>query len=87
MPPPPFAILRSERLTMGYALYRKDRVLWAAGTHEYRPMGVATIAITDLFRPRDFKPAIKAPSEKEAEFVGFFASIVDLNDYLQRERG
>ena len=30
---------------MGYALYRKDRILWAAGTHEYRPMGVAAIAV------------------------------------------
>jgi hypothetical protein len=72
---------------MGYALYRKDRILWAAGTHEYRPMGVAAIAVTDLFRPRDFRPAIKAPSEKEADFLGFFASIVDLNDFLLRERG
>jgi len=72
---------------MGYALYRKDKVLWAAGTHEYKPMGVAAIAATDLFRPRDFKPAIQAPREKEAEFLGFFASIVDLNDYLMRQRG
>jgi hypothetical protein len=72
---------------MGYALYRKDRILWAAGTHEYRPMGVAAIAATDLFRPRDFKPAIKAPAETEAEFLGFFASIVDLNHFLMRGRG
>jgi len=50
-------------------------------------MGVAAIAVTDLFRPRDFKPAIKAPAEKEAEFLGFFASIVDLNDFLMRQRG
>ena len=54
---------------MGYALYRKDRILWAAGTHEYRPMGVAAIAVTDLFRPRDFKPSIKPPDEKIAEFL------------------
>ena len=72
---------------MGYALYRKDKILWAAGTHEYRPMGAAAIAATDLFRPGDFTPAIKAPQEKEAEFLGFFASIVDLNDYLTRQRG
>ena len=72
---------------MGYALYRKDRILWAAGTHEYKPMGVAAIAATDLFRPRDFKAAIKAPAENEAEFLGFFASIVDLNDFLMRGRG
>jgi len=71
---------------MGYALYRKDRVLWAAGTHEYRPMGAAAIAITDLFRPRDFTPHIRAPRESEAEFVGFFASIVDLNDFLLKTR-
>ncbi|HEY3840155.1 MAG TPA: hypothetical protein VGL72_26465 [Bryobacteraceae bacterium] len=72
---------------MGYALYRKDRILWAAGTHEYKPMGVAAIAATDLFRPRDFRPTTKAPREREAEFLGFFASIVDLNDFLMRERG
>jgi hypothetical protein len=72
---------------MGYALYRKDRILWAAGTHEYRPMGTAAIAATDLFRPRDFKPAIKAPAENEAEFLGFFASIPDLNHFLMRRRG
>jgi hypothetical protein len=72
---------------MGYALYRKDKILLAAGTHEYRPMGVAAIAVTDLFRPRDFKPAILAPRDKETEFLGFFASIVDLNDYLTRIRG
>ena len=72
---------------MGYVLYRTDRILWAAGTHEYRPMGVAAIAVTDLFRPRDFKPALKAPPEKEADFLGFFASIVDLNHFLMRQRG
>ncbi len=71
---------------MGFALYRKDFVLWAAGTHEYRPMGVAAIAVTDLFRPKDFHPAMKAPPEKEVEFVGFFASIVDLNYYLTQQR-
>ena len=71
---------------MGYELYRKDGVLWAAGTHEYRPMGAAAISITDLFRPRDFKPSIKPPRAKEAEFLGFFASIVDLDDYLMRRR-
>jgi hypothetical protein len=72
---------------MGYALYRKDKILWAAGTHEYRPMGVAAIAATDLFRPRDFTPRISPPAETQAEFLGFFASIVDLNDFLQRIRG
>jgi hypothetical protein len=71
---------------MGFALYRKDLVLWAAGTHEYRPMGAAAIAASDLFRQRDFKPANVAPLETEAEFLGFFASIVDLNDYLLRRR-
>jgi len=71
---------------MGYALFRKDGVVWAAGTHEYRPMGVAAISVTDLFRPGDFSPRIPVPRERDADFVGFFASIVDLNDYLQRQR-
>lgn len=71
---------------MGFALYRKDLVLWAAGTHEYRPMGVAAIAATDLFRPRDFRAANRVPRQNEAAFLGFFASIPDMNDYLTRLR-
>jgi hypothetical protein len=71
---------------MGFALYQKDLVYWAAGTHEYRPMGVAAIAATDLFRPRDFRGILNPSLETEAEFVGFFASIVDVNDFLLRKR-
>jgi hypothetical protein len=30
---------------MGFALWMEDEVAWAQGTHEYRPMGSAAMAI------------------------------------------
>ena len=39
---------------MGFALWLIDRQAFAAGTHEYQPMGTAVIAATQLFRARDF---------------------------------
>ena len=40
---------------MGFAVWidAEAHVAWAQGTHEYRPMGTAVIALTDLFRQRD----------------------------------
>ena len=70
---------------MGFALWTADGLAWARGTHEYKPMGVAVISATDLFRPRDFDPARQAP-DGEAGYVGLFASLVDLNDWLERRR-
>ena len=72
---------------MGYALYRKDRILWAAGTHEYRPMGAAVIAVTDQFRRRDFSHLRRRPKELDSDFVGFFGSLEDLNARLRTESG
>lgn len=66
---------------MGFALWTADGLAWAQGTHEYKPMGVAVISATDLFRPRDFDPRRQAP-EAESGYVGLFASLVDLNDWL-----
>jgi hypothetical protein len=48
-------------------------------------MGVAVISATDLFRARDFDPRRGAP-ETEAGYIGLFASLVDLNDWLERAR-
>jgi len=48
-------------------------------------MGAAVISTTDLFRQRDFHPARRVP-EKSSVYVGLFASIVDLNDWLAQQR-
>jgi len=42
---------------MGFALWTDHDTAWAAGTHEYRPMGVAVIAGSNLFTARDFRAA------------------------------
>jgi hypothetical protein len=74
---------------MGFALWVERETAWAEGTHEYRPMGTAVISVTDLFRARDFDARRPLRKERDRDFAGFFASLVDLNDYLQgirRER-
>jgi len=43
---------------MGFALYHKDLVYWAAGTHEYRPMGAAAIAAFLAWERRAPEPMI-----------------------------
>jgi hypothetical protein len=70
---------------VGFALWTNSGLAWAQGTHEYKPMGVAVISATDLFRQRDFRPSRRAP-ENAATYVGLFASIVDLNDWLEKQR-
>jgi hypothetical protein len=70
---------------MGFALWidQEDRVAWAQGTHEYRPMGTAAVAITDQFRHRDFSQRRRAPRRVRNSFVGFFGSLATVNDYLR----
>ena len=68
---------------MGFALWVKDGVARAEGTHEYRPMGVALISVTDLFRARDFRPRRTQTETPARDFAGFFASITHLNHYLR----
>jgi hypothetical protein len=68
---------------VGFALWTAAGLAWAQGTHEYKPMGAAVISATDLFRQRDFDPRRRVP-EKTATYVGLFASIVDLNDWLEK---
>jgi hypothetical protein len=72
---------------MAFAVWVDKEQAWAEGTHEYRPMGVAVVAVTDLFLPRDFAPRRKAPAREDVRFAGLFASLVDVNDYLQTRRG
>jgi hypothetical protein len=71
---------------MGFALWTANGLAWAQGTHEYKPMGAAVISATDLFRARDFNSGREVP-ERLADYVGLFASIGDVNDWLLKRRG
>jgi hypothetical protein len=71
---------------MGFALWIDGGLAWAQGTHEYKPMGTAVISATDLFRDRDFTPARRRPHMPCHSYAGLFASIVDLNAWLQQRR-
>lgn len=71
---------------MGFALWTNDDTAWAAGTHEYRPMGVAVIARNGLFMARDFRPARRLPRRTGPDFRGLFASLSDVNRYLGQAR-
>jgi hypothetical protein len=71
---------------MGFALWVEPDVAWAEGTHEYRPMGVAVISVTDLFHARDFDSRRTPRTERERDFAGYFASVGDLNHYMRRRR-
>ena len=70
---------------MGFAVWvdTGQRVVWARGTHEYRPMGTAAIAITDQFRARDFRQTRRVPARMHASFAGFFGSLEEVNARLR----
>ncbi len=69
---------------MGFAVWidAEARVAWAQGTHEYRPMGTAVIALSDLFRHRDFRAARESPAHLRHSFAGFFGSLETVNEFL-----
>lgn len=71
---------------MGFALWidEKAGTAWAQGTHEYRPMGTAVVAITDRFRHRDFRAGRRRPVELRERFAGFFGSLEEVNVSLHR---
>ena len=71
---------------MGFELYVLGGIARAEGTHEYRPMGTAVISATDLFRARDFDARRPGTKDRTSDFAGFFASLVDMNDYLRSVR-
>ena len=73
-------------VVMGFALWMEDDLAWAQGTHEYRPMGVAVIASTDLFAPRDFDASRRTRPRTDSSFIGLFASLGQVNGYLARRR-
>lgn len=71
---------------MGFYLWLTDELAWAQGTYEYRPMGTAVIAASDLFRRRDFDPRRKLRAPRDARYAGQFASLGHLNGQLQKRR-
>lgn len=68
---------------MGFALWIDGDLAWAEGLREYRPMGVAVIAVTDRFRPRDFDRRRPGPPRTVDTYTGLFASVGDLNAWLR----
>ena len=71
---------------MGFYLWFDKDVAWAQGTYEYRPMGTAVIAASDLFQQRDFDPRKKKRVPGDAQYAGQFASLGDVNQQLLRRR-
>jgi hypothetical protein len=71
---------------MGFALWIENDVAWAQGTHEYRPMGAAVVAVNDLFRLRDFHPVRSSPDQLSPAFIGLFGSLEELNAHLRSQR-
>lgn len=67
---------------MGFVLWIERDLAWAAGTYEYRALGAAVIAKTDLFRASDFRKDRLPPRASEPSYVGHFASMEHVNDYL-----
>jgi hypothetical protein len=70
---------------MGFALWidSTQQLAWAQGTHEYRPMGTAVIAVTDQFRHRDFSGGRRVPRHLEGSFAGLFGSLETVNEHLR----
>jgi hypothetical protein len=71
---------------MGFALWVDEDRVWAQGTHEYKPMGVAVISATDLFRESDFRSGRRCPPRLHRSFIGLFASLGDVNSCLRKNR-
>ena len=72
---------------MGFAVWVDEPadVVWAEGTHEYRPMGTAVIGRRDQFRHRDFRQARRRPAHLERAFAGFFGSLEEVNANLRAD--
>ncbi len=71
---------------MGFALWLDGDLAWAQGTSEYRALGTAVVAATDLFHNRDFRSRRRLPRLPVSTYQGMFASVGDLNVQLKRRR-
>ena len=69
---------------MGFALWVDGDTAISQGTHEYRPMGCAVAAAGSVFTPRDFSRHRPAPSRYDPRFAGLFASLGEMNHWLQK---
>jgi hypothetical protein len=72
---------------MGFAVWidEPEGLAWAQGTHEYRVMGTAVIAVSGQFRHRDFTKTTRRPKHLENSFGGFFGSLEEVNATLRGE--
>jgi hypothetical protein len=77
-------ILRKES-HLGFAVWldEQEQVIWAQGTHEYRPMGAAVVALSSQFRRADFRQSLKPLPALDRLFVGFFGSLEDVNHFVR----
>ena len=73
-------------MAFGLWIDKTAGLAWAQGTHEYRPLGAAVIAVTDQFRPRDFQRTARHPRRLHSAFAGLFASLEDVNRHLREQR-
>jgi hypothetical protein len=71
---------------VGFYLWLDGDTAWAQGTYEYRPMGTAVIAASDLFTRRDFDPRRKWKPPATAYYAGQFASLGHINQELKKRR-
>lgn len=69
---------------MGFALWVDGDTVISQGTHEYRPMGCAVAAAGSVLVPRDFSRLRQAPSRFDPRFAGLFASLGEMNHWLQK---
>ncbi len=49
-------------------------------------MGVSVVSRTDLFRERDFKRFRRVPVSAQADYLGLFASLGEVNAFLRTQR-
>jgi hypothetical protein len=73
---------------VGFALWidMENGIAWAQGTHEYRPLGSAVIAVTDQFRHRDFRGRRGRPDSLANAFAGFYGSLEEINLRLRSRK-
>lgn len=71
---------------VGFAVWVDSDQAWAAGTYEYRAMGVAVISNTDQFRSSDFRQDRRRRPAPGARFEGQCASIGQVNYFLRERR-
>jgi len=68
---------------VGFVLWIDGDVAWAQGTYESRALGSAVVAVTDLFRLRDFRSTRRPPDILDPSYIGWFASLSDVNARLR----